>query len=240
MDDATYARAASRLITALDVSSRDAATQLLAQLAGDARWAKVGLELYSALGAGVVQQVADAGLQVMLDLKFHDIPRTVERAVQAQLARPGVGLLTIHASGGRAMIAAAAGAAHAAAHPARVLAVTVLTSLADDEARELFGATAARDAVLRFARLAHEAGADGVVASPLEAAAIRAAEGPGFLIVTPGIRPGAVGAGDDQRRVTTAAEAARVADYLVVGRPIVEAPDPRAALRALAAEVAAA
>ncbi len=238
MSEAPPARAAARIIPALDVSTEAEVAHLLGLLAGQAHWAKVGLELYSACGAGVVQRVADAGLQVMLDLKFHDIPRTVDRAVAAQLTRPGVGLLTLHASGGRAMVAAAADAAHSATHPARVLAVTVLTSLADDEARTLYG-TPARDTVLRLARLAHEAGADGVVASPLEAAAIRAAEGPDFLIVTPGIRPGGLGEGDDQRRVTTAGEAARTADYLVVGRPIVEAPDPRAAFVALAAEIAA-
>lgn len=236
---AALEHAAARLIPALDVSTLDAVDRLLAQLAGEARWAKVGLELYSALGESVVARVADAGLQVMLDLKFHDIPRTVERAVQAQVRRPGIGLLTIHASGGRAMIAAAAAAAHEAPHPARVVAVTVLTSLADEDAREIYGVAAARERVLSLARAAQDAGADGVVASPQEAEAIRAATGPGFLIVTPGIRPGSVAAGDDQRRVATARDAARFADYLVVGRPILDAADPRAAVRALAHEIAA-
>ncbi len=237
--DGDIARALARVIPALDVPSLEAVGHVLAQLRGTARWAKIGLELHGAVGESVIARVAEAGLQVMLDLKLHDIPRTVERAVHAHLRQPGVGLLTVHASGGRAMLAAATGAAHAAAHPARVLAVTVLTSLDDEDAREIFGVTAARERVLSLARLAQDAGADGVVASPQEAAAIRAATGPGFLIVTPGIRPAGAGGADDQKRVATAAVAARHADFLVVGRPIVEAADPRAALRAVAGEIAA-
>jgi orotidine-5'-phosphate decarboxylase len=225
-----------RVIVALDVAGAGEVETLVSQLEGEARWFKVGLELYSALGAWAVRFLTGRSLHVMLDLKLHDIPRTVERAVRAQSAS-GVELLTVHASGGREMIARAVTAAGKRArddglHRTRVLAVTVLTSLDDADAHAIYGVERAADRVLSLACLAREAGADGVVASPQEAETIRAALGPDFLIVTPGIRA-ATSEGDDQKRTSTPIEAARVADFLVVGRPVTKASDPRAAFRDL-------
>ena len=229
--------ASERIIVALDTAHAGQVERLVEALAGSASCYKVGLELYTALGAWAVRFLAGRGHRVMLDLKLHDIPRTVERAVRAASV-PGVDLLTVHASGGAAMIRAASDAAHAAADGMgarpRVLAVTVLTSLDDADARAIFGAPSARERVLAFARLAQDAGADGVVASPQEAKAIREATGEDFLIVTPGIRsPGANGR-DDQKRVAAPSDAARFATYLVVGRPVTEAPDPRTAFEEIA------
>jgi orotidine-5'-phosphate decarboxylase len=184
--------------------------------------------------------VRKRGGRVFLDLKYHDIPATVAGAVAAA-ARLGVGLLTVHASGGAAMLRAAAAAAREAgdARP-RIVAVTVLTSL--DRAalhRELGVPIAVEGHAANLALLARDAGCDGVVASPREAARLRALLGPGALIVTPGIRP-AGGAAHDQARTATPATAVRAgADYLVVGRPVTEAADPAAAAAAMLAEIPA-
>ncbi len=192
-------------------------------------------------GANVIAALRDRGKHVFLDLKFHDIPQTVASAV-AEAARLGVTLLTLHASGGRAMLRAARAACAPGPAAPRLLAVTVLTSLDAALLREALDPADAEPAALalRLARLARAEAIDGVVCSPLEARALRAALGPDALLVTPGIRaPG--GATDDQRRTLTAAEAiAGGADILVVGRPIVGAPSPRDAFLAFAAEVEAA
>jgi orotidine-5'-phosphate decarboxylase len=237
----TGARAArDRLIVALDPPDLGAAEALVERLAGVVLHFKVGSVLFTAAGPAAVEMVQRRGGRVFLDLKYHDIPATVAGAVHAA-ARLGVGLLTVHASGGVAMLRAAAEAARAArgARP-QIVAVTVLTSV--DRAalhRELGVPVAVEGHAVHLAALAREAGCDGVVASPREAARLRAILGPAALIVTPGIRPTGSGA-DDQARTAAPAMAVRAgADYLVVGRPITGASDPAAAATAILAELPA-
>lgn len=230
--------ARERLIVALDAPGLSAAEALVERLAGVITHFKVGSALFTAAGPEVVEMVRKRGGRIFLDLKYHDIPATVGAAVEAA-ARLGVGLLTVHASGGAAMLRAATAAARASgpARP-RVLAVTVLTSL--DRAAlhgELGVPVAVEGHAAHLALLARDAGCDGVVASPREAARLRTLLGPGTLIVTPGIRP-AGGRTDDQARTATPATAMRAgADYLVVGRPITGAADPAAAAAAVLAEM---
>ncbi len=215
----------NRLIAALDVDDRAKADAFAATLGDAASFVKIGLELFCATGPAIVRDYASARRRVMLDLKLHDIPETVARAT-AQVDALGAELLTVHASGGRAMLEAAVGAAKRT----RILAVTVLTSLGDAD----LDAIGVRD---RAATLAKESGCAGVVASPHEARAIRDALGAGFLIVTPGVRPAGADAGD-QKRVTTPKMARDAgADLVVVGRPIRDASDPAAAARAIASEL---
>ena len=228
--------AGERLIVALDVTALDAALALVERLGGAATRFKVGLELFCAEGPRAVEAVRARGGRVFLDLKLHDIPETVRRAARAA-ATSGAELLTVHAGGGAAMLeAAVAGAAEGGG--ARVLAVTVLTSLDLADLAAVGTVAASVEAlVVQRALLAQKAGCAGVVASVHEARAVRAAVGPGFLIVTPGVRP-AGGERADQKRVATAAEAvAAGADAVVVGRPIRDAADPRAAALALLAEL---
>jgi orotidine-5'-phosphate decarboxylase len=192
---------------------------------------KVGLELFAAEGPPAVHAAAALGRPVFLDLKLHDIPNTVEGAARSAAAL-GASLLTVHASGGPRMVEAAV---RGAGDRVRVLAVTVLTSLDDEQLARVGLAGPAPAAVVRLARLAVEAGAGGLVCSPLEVAQVRAAVGPGPLLVVPGVRPPGSAAGD-QARVAAPAEAVRAgADVLVLGRPLREAPDPAAAARAIAA-----
>lgn len=230
------------LAVALDVS-RDSALTLGAQLASEVGYLKVGLSLFVAHGPEVVKALRDTGGRIFLDLKLHDIPNTVELAARAA-GELGVSLLTVHASGGEAMVAAAVkGAAEGAravgAQPPKILAVTVLTSLSADAIRQIGFVDEPLAAVVRLARVAVDAGAHGLVCSPREASAVRAAVGAGPLIVTPGIRPAGV-ATQDQSRVETPADAiAGGSDVLVVGRPITGAQDPVAAARAIVAEIAA-
>jgi orotidine-5'-phosphate decarboxylase len=232
--------ARDRLIVALDTPGLRAAEALVERLTGVVAHFKVGSALFTAAGPAAVEMVRRRGGRVFLDLKYHDIPATVAGAVEAA-ARLGVGLLTVHASGGAAMLRAAAEAARAAGRDRpRIVAVTVLTSL--DRAalqRELCVPVAVEGHAVHLAALAREAGCDGVVASPREAGRLRSLLGPGALIVTPGIRL-AGGAADDQARTATPAMAVRAgADYLVVGRPITGAADPAAAAAAILAEVPA-
>ncbi|HEX2500175.1 MAG TPA: orotidine-5'-phosphate decarboxylase [Methylomirabilota bacterium] len=229
-----------RLIVALDTPGLPAAEALVERLAGVVAHFKVGSALFTAVGPPAVEMIRRRGGRVFLDLKYHDIPATVAGAVEAA-ARLGVGLLTVHASGGAAMLRAAAEAARAAGSDRpRIVAVTVLTSL--DRAalhRELGVPVAVEGHAVHLAALAFEAGCDGVVASPHEAARLRAILGPKALIVTPGIRPPG-GPSHDQARTATPAMAVRAgADYLVVGRPITGAADPAAAAAALLAELPA-
>lgn len=224
----------NRLIVALDVPDLDAARAFSERVGLAASWVKVGLELFIAAGPEVVRELRAAGHRVMLDLKLHDIPETVARAMR-RAAHLGAELMTVHAGGGRRMLGAAAAATTGTA--ARVLAVTVLTSMLDEDLEEIGARGPVADLVVRRAMLAASAGCHGVVASPQEAAAVRAAVPHGFLIVTPGIRASGDAAGD-QRRVATAREArAAGADLVVVGRPIRDAVDPAAAAAALAAEL---
>jgi orotidine-5'-phosphate decarboxylase len=220
-----------RLIAALDVPTLQEAESLADRLAGVAGWFKVGLELYTAAGPQAVRAIARRG-RVMLDLKLHDIPETVARAT-ARAAELGVGLLTLHVAGGRKMLEAAA---RARGPELKLLGVTVLTSLDDKDLAEICVEPDVAAVVARRATVAMEADLDGVVASPLEAARVKAAAPAGFLIVTPGIRPAA--AGDDQKRVATPAAArAAGATHIVVGRPLRDAADPRAVAEAMAREL---
>ncbi|HKA90578.1 MAG TPA: orotidine-5'-phosphate decarboxylase [Haliangiales bacterium] len=224
----------NRLIVALDVEDAAAAEALLAKLAGVVTRVKVGLELYTAEGPELVRRLVGRGLDVMLDLKLHDIPETVARAT-SRAAELGVDLLTVHVAGGTKMMQAAVGAA---AGRTRILGVTVLTSLTSRDLAEVAIEPSVEEVVVRRATLAMEAGLDGVVASPLEAARIRAAAPEDFLIVTPGVRPAASTADDQARVATPAAARAAGADLVVVGRPIRDAADPRAAAEAILRELA--
>ncbi len=227
----------NRLVFPLDVSSAAEAEALVARTASVPGWMKVGLELFCAVGPAIVRDLAARGTRVMLDLKLHDIPETVSRATR-QVGDLGAGLLTVHAGGGRAMLEAAVAAARATG-TTRILAVTVLTSLDEADLAEVGAIGPAAELVLRRARLAIAAGCDGVVASPHEAAAIRALAPDGFLIVTPGIRPAGSDAGDQKRITAPSVARAAGADLLVVGRPLRDAADPAAAARAIADEIAA-
>jgi orotidine-5'-phosphate decarboxylase len=232
---------ANPLILPLDVSTRAAAFAAARRVRAHIGLVKVGLELFVQCGPDIVRALVADGLRVMLDLKLHDIPNTVQRAT-ANVAGLGAELLTIHAGGGSAMLQAARAAvgefeqASGTAGP-RLLAVTVLTSIAAQTLREELGvARAMPDHVVKLACLAQAAGFAGVVASPQEIGVLRAACGPEFLIVTPGVRPAGADKAD-QQRVCTPAQAIRAgADYLVVGRPILAAADPAAAAQAIWAE----
>jgi orotidine-5'-phosphate decarboxylase len=226
--------ARDRICCALDFAGWAEAGPFARAIAPQVGMLKVGLELFAAEGPPVVRAAAALGLPVFLDLKLHDIPATVEGAARSAAAT-GASLLTVHASGGPEMVRAAV---RGAGGRLRVLAVTVLTSL-DGAALDAIGLAGPPEAaVVRLARLAIGAGADGLVCSPREVAAVRAAVGPGPLLVVPGVRP-AGSAHGDQARVATPAEAVRAgADVIVVGRPLRDAPDPVAAARAIAAELA--
>jgi orotidine-5'-phosphate decarboxylase len=221
-----------RVIVALDVPEMKAATALAARLDPRLCRVKVGKELFTAAGPAVVAALQERGFDVFLDLKYHDIPNTVAGACRAA-ARLGVWMLNVHASGGEAMMRAACEAVANVARPPLILGVTILTSLADGDLGQVGFSGTARDNVLRLARLARASGLDGVVCSAQEAAELRQACGEDFLLVTPGIRLDASAKGD-QARVVTPAEAVRLgASYLVIGRPITEAPDPVAALESI-------
>jgi len=222
-----------RLIVALDFPSQPKALALVAALGDSVSFYKIGLELYTAAGPAIVQAVAAAGAQVFLDLKLHDIPTTVAKAVTAAAAQPGIKLLTLHLSGGRAMLDAAV---KVKPPGLSLLGVTVLTSSNEETLRETGVAPAVQEQALRLGQLGKDAGIDGLITSPREAAALREQLGKEILLVTPGIRP-AWAAADDQKRFTTPAEAfAAGADYLVIGRPITAAADPRAAVERIVAE----
>jgi orotidine-5'-phosphate decarboxylase len=224
---------ADALIVALDVPSVADARALAADLTGTVGAFKIGHELLLGGGLGLAADLVTAGQRVFLDVKLLDIPTTMERAV-ANAAALGVDMVTIHGPDTRTVAAAVAGRGR---RPLRVLAVTVLTSIVDHDLAEHGVSMPLADLALHRARIARAAGADGVVASGREAAAIRAAAGPGFLIVTPGIRPPDAATGDQARAVTPAEAIAAGATHLVVGRPITRAADPRAAARAILADL---
>jgi orotidine-5'-phosphate decarboxylase len=236
----------SSLIVALDFDSLSTALKFAKQVADLVGMFKIGSQLFTSAGPEAVRQVAQMGAGIFLDLKFHDIPNTVAGAVLASAAMPGVQLVNVHALGGSAMLRAAVQAINAGvpmgADRPRLLAVTILTSMDQKAVREvgIGGPPASR--VVKLAKLAQRAGVDGVVASVREAKAIRKACGREFLIVTPGVRPkeGLVGAkNDDQTRTATPREAIRAgADFIVVGRPILAASDPRAAAQEIVDEIA--
>lgn len=233
----TAAAPANRLFVALDTIDAADADALAQRLKGVAGGIKLGKEFFTANGPAGVTRVAACGLPLFLDLKFHDIPNTVAGAVKAALPlKPFI--LNVHASGGAAMMKAAAEAAKAANPRPLVIAVTVLTSLDDNDLRAVGQTPPAVDQAVRLARLAQANGLDGVVCSAKEAMAIRGACGKNFALVVPGIRPAWAAAGDQKRFVTPREAVALGADYLVVGRPITEAADPVEAARRVVAEIA--
>ncbi|MEY4880456.1 MAG: orotidine 5-phosphate decarboxylase [Pseudomonadota bacterium] len=225
------------VFVALDTTSREKALAIANAVAPHVGGLKVGLEFISALGPDGIRAMVATGLPVFADVKFHDIPNTVAGAVRA-LAPLGPAIIDVHAAGGSAMMRAARDAAAETTPRAKIIAVTVLTSLDSPGLAETGVAASPLDQVVRLARLAQGAGLDGVVCSPLEIAAVRKACGPGFLIVTPGVRPAGAALGDQQRVMTPGEAISAGADFLVVGRPITGASDPAAAARAIAAECA--
>jgi orotidine-5'-phosphate decarboxylase len=232
-----------QLLVALDVDSGTRALELAAALRDVVDGVKIGSRLFTLEGPGLVRRLTDEGTRVFLDLKFHDIPNTVAQAVEAAVTT-GAWMVNVHASGGLAMMEAAAKAAtEAAARSGQsrplVIAVTVLTSMDENTLRAGGIERSLLDQVLVLARMAQKAGLDGVVASPQETAAIRSACGPAFAIVTPGIRGASAGTDkNDQARTMGPADAVRAgASYLVVGRPIIAAADPRAAAQNIAEEM---
>jgi orotidine-5'-phosphate decarboxylase len=238
----------SSLIVALDFDSLSTAIKFAKQVADLVGMFKIGSQLFTSAGPDAVRQVAQLGSGVFLDLKFHDIPNTVAGAVLAAAALPGVQFVNVHALGGTTMMRAAtqaisAGVPMGADRP-RLLAVTVLTSMDQKAIREVGIAGPTKSRVSKLAKLARSAGVDGVVASVQEAKAIRKLCGREFLIVTPGVRPKAASAEekkDDQARTATPKEAIKAgADFIVVGRPILAASDPRAAAQQIVDEIAAA
>jgi orotidine-5'-phosphate decarboxylase len=226
-------KAFERICVPLDFPSLSEAEPFARRIASHVGMLKVGLELFTAEGPAAVRALAALGRPVFLDLKLHDIPNTVEGAARSA-AGTGAQLLTVHASGGSAMVRAAV---RGAGPGVRVLGVTVLTSL-DAPALEEIGLTGPpQDAVVRLAKLAVAAGAGGLVCSPHEVKAVRAAVGPGPLLVVPGVRPAGSARGDQARVATPAAAVADGADVIVVGRPLREADDPVAAAQRIAGEI---
>jgi len=227
--------ARERLIVALDVSSAEAARRIVAAVGDSAVTYKVGMQLYTAEGPSVVRDLVGSGRQVFLDLKYHDIPNTVGSAVR-EAAGLGVSMLTVHGSGGGRML-------HEAAEAARsrpglmVLAVTVLTSMGEEDLSKLGVRGTVAEQVLRIAAMALVNGCQGIVASAHEATALRTQLGDEFAIVTPGVRPAGSGHGDQVRVVTPAEAMAAGATHIVVGRPITEAKDPGAEARAILEQI---
>lgn len=227
---------ACQLILVLDAQSPREVIPTLRQLQGTVQWVKVGLEMYTACGPDAVREIADLGFDVFLDLKLHDIPNTVAKAVESA-ARLPIRMLTLHTSGGPEMMRWAVKAQQAHAPNLLLLGVTVLTSLGDAELRAVGFDRAPADQVLRLGELAVESGLQGLVCSPLELPVLRERLGPAVQLVTPGIRPAGSDVGD-QTRIMTPGDAARAgASYIVVGRPIFKAPDPVDAARKILQEL---
>lgn len=231
-----------RLIIALDLSDHGRLDQTLKDLSGAVSWVKVGMEIFYRFGPDVVQKVKDRGFRVFLDLKMHDIPNTVERAAR-NLTRLGVDMFNVHTSGGSAMmnkaaVAAAETAGELGITPPIVIGVTILTSFAPETWRdEVRGSLELPDHVMHFAKLAQQSGMAGVVCSPGEITGVKARCGQDFLTVVPGIRPAWAETGD-QKRITTPKQAImNGADYLVIGRPVLAAPDPKEAVARILDEI---
>ncbi|MEW9698066.1 orotidine-5'-phosphate decarboxylase [Paenibacillus sp. SI8] len=226
-----------RIMVALDYASAEGAEGLLKQLEGIPCYMKVGMQLFYAAGPGFVASLKDRGYKVFLDVKMHDIPNTVKGGSES-VTRLGVDLFNIHAAGGKLMMEAALeGVDKALAPGARrpiVIGVTQLTSTSQQVLNDEIGLTGSvEQAVIQYARLAHAAGLQGVVASPLEVTKIKAACGDGFVTVTPGIRPAGAEIGDQSRVMTPPEAFAQGTDYVVIGRPITGSADPRSAIEAI-------
>lgn len=227
-----------KIVVALDFAEANPALALVDRLDPALCRLKVGKELFTAEGPRFVEQLVKRDFGVFLDLKFHDIPNTTAKACETA-AKLGVWMVNVHASGGRAMMETARNALDKASHRPLLIAVTVLTSMDQGALNELGVAGALQDQVLRLATLAQQSGLDGVVCSAQEAPLLRSSLGGDFCLVTPGIRP-ASASKDDQSRVVTPADALRQgSSYLVIGRPITQAPDPLQALHAIQQEIAA-
>ena len=226
----------SRLIAALDVPDRASALKAVEKLSGHVGYFKIGLELFTFEGPRLVEEIRDRGENIFLDLKLHDIPNTVKGAVRSA-CRLGVHMLTVHASGGSAMLAAACQEAQAAAAPPLILAVTALTSLSEEEIRAIGVSASAEQWVERLADAARASGVRGIVASSKELPMLRRRFQDTLQYVIPGIRPAGAALGD-QSRTATPAEAIRAgASYIVVGRPILQAADPAQAADAIVREI---
>ena len=229
--------ARQRLIVALDLPDSKAAMRLVEGLEQTCSWFKVGLELFVAAGPAVLEPIIARGHNVFLDLKLHDIPNTVAGAVRSA-AGLGVRMLTVHAGGGPAMLAAAKAALDGVSNPPELLAVTVLTSMDAEQLDAVGIARSASQQVDTLAKMGLEAGIQGFVCSPQEVSALRSLTGPPGVLVIPGIRPAGAAIGD-QKRIAGPAEALRQgASYLVVGRPITQAPNPTEAAMAILEEMA--
>jgi orotidine-5'-phosphate decarboxylase len=225
----SYLMQAAQLIVALDVSSSAEAKRIVTSLGDAVQFYKVGMQLYTAEGPPIVRDLVASGRNVFLDLKYHDIPNTVGAAVR-EAAKLGVSMLTVHAAGGTKMLKAAAEAAKK--NPSSnlaVLAVTVLTSIDEEQLKETGVSGQLLDQVVRLGCLAIEHGCAGVVSSAHEVKALRAKLGNGFLALTPGVRPAGTAHGDQARVVTPAEAISAGATHIVVGRPITAAPNPVAA-----------
>jgi orotidine-5'-phosphate decarboxylase len=225
---------AEKIIVALDVATTKEALRLISLLSDVIGLFKIGLQSYTAGGPSLIRPISFLGPKVFLDLKLHDIPNTVAKAVEAA-GKLGVQMLTIHLSGGSEMIRAAVGAR---SNDLLLLGVTVLTSSTDETLAETGIAEKAGDQVLRLARLGVASGIDGLVASPHEARILRAEFGDKIKIVTPGIRPAGSDPGDQKRFATPREAIDAGADYLVIGRPITGASDPKAAVQSVVEELA--
>ncbi len=225
------------LILALDVPTREAAAPILRHLRGQLRWVKVGLQLFTAYGPNYVREVAGMGFKVFLDLKLHDIPNTVARAVESLAPLP-VSMLTLHTAGGAEMMRAARVAQQKLNPDLLLLGVTVLTSVDSAGLMEIGVTAPSADQVARLGKLAADSGLRGLVCSPLEVAMLRSQLPADMQLITPGIRPASEAGSDDQKRVMTPADAARAGStYIVVGRPILQAADPVLAARAILSEL---
>jgi orotidine-5'-phosphate decarboxylase len=231
---------AEKIILALDVDTKEKALDLVRHLPS-AYCFKIGLRLYTAEGPGLLQDIGRLGKRIFLDLKLHDIPNTVAGAVKAAV-NLNVDMMTLHASGGLEMMSRAADEASRESAKKKIqrpllLAVTVLTSLQNTDLKKMNIQSSPLDLVLTLASLAQEAGMDGIVCSPLEISAVRKEVGPDFKIVTPGIRP-EWAAAQDQKRIMTPAEAVGLgSDYLVIGRPVIQAQSPQKALNRIIQEL---
>ncbi|MGB0416073.1 MAG: orotidine-5'-phosphate decarboxylase [Coraliomargarita sp.] len=228
--------ATCKLILALDLETREEALAMLDRLGDSLEWVKIGLQLFTAYGPDFVREIADRGFKVFLDLKLHDIPNTVAKAVQSIAALP-VDLLTLHASGGSEMIEWANQARSDYAPSLKLLSVTVLTSMSNEQLRSLNVHSSTETQVLNLAGVALGAGSQGLVCSSLELSPLRAKFGRDPIIVTPGIRPAGSSADEQKRIMTPRAAAAAGSDYIVVGRPILKAADPAEAALAIQAEL---